>query len=49
MTQGFDYSQLTGKLYEIAEMADNQGKGDARHNRKLEGNELSIFETNAKF
>ena len=48
MTQGFDYSKLTGKLYEIAEMADNQGKGDARHNGKLEGNELSIFESNAK-
>ena len=48
MTQGFDYSKLTGKLYEIAQMADNQGDGDARHNGKLEGNELSIFESNAK-
>ena len=48
MAQGFDYSKLTGKLYEIAEMADNQGKGDARHNGKLEGEEVSIFETNAK-
>ena len=49
MTQGFDYSKLTGKLYTIAEMADNQGDGDAKHNGKLEGKELSIFETNAKF
>lgn len=48
MTQGFDYSKLTGKLYEIAEMADNQGKGDARHNGKLEDNELSIFGSNVK-
>lgn len=48
MTQGFDYSKLTGKLYTIAEMADNQGDGDAKHNGKLEGKELSIFETNAK-
>ena len=48
MTQGFDYSKLTGKLYTIAEMADNQGDGDAKHNGKLEGNELSIFESNAK-
>ena len=49
MTQGIDYSQLTGKLYTIAEMADNQGDGDAKHNGKLEGKERSIFETNAKF
>ena len=48
MAQGFDYSKLTGKLYTIAEMADNQGDGDAKHNGKLEGKELSIFETNAK-
>ena len=48
MTQGFDYSKLTGKLYTIAEMADNQGKGDTGHNGKLEGNELSIFGFNAK-
>ena len=48
MTQVFDYSKLTGKLYEIAQKADNQGDGDARHNGKLEGNELSIFESNAK-
>ena len=48
MTQGFNYSKLTGKLYEIAQMADNQGDGEARANGKLEAKELSIFETNAK-
>ena len=48
MTQGFDYSKLTGKLYEIAQMADNQGDGEARANSRLEGKELSIFESNAK-
>ena len=49
MTQVFDYSQLTGKHYAIAEMADHQGDGAARNNGRLEGNELTIFKTNAKF
>ena len=48
MTQGFDYSKLTGKLYEIAQMADNQGDGEAKANGRLEDKELSIFESNAK-
>ena len=48
MTQGFDYSKLTGKLYEIAQMADNNGNGEARNNGKLEEKELSIFEASAK-
>ena len=47
MTQGFDYSKLTGKLYEIAQMADNQGNGENRANGKLDEQEISIFETNA--
>ena len=48
MAQGFDYSKLTGKLYTIAEMADNNGNGETRNNGKLEEKELSIFEASAK-